>query len=256
MNIIIIEDEVQTAWDLRHTIERLRPDFVVQAVLDSVESGLDWFSGHEQPDLIFSDIQLGDGMAFDIFNKIILTCPVIFCTAYDEYAILAFRNNGIDYLLKPVDEKLLEESLAKMDMLKKPSAGNYDSSLVYRVIKDIEQNTKNYKSSFLVSYRDKLIPVVVENISFFSIQNELLQLHTKDNKMYLLNYKLDYLEMIVDPKLFYRANRQTLLAYSAIKEVEHYEDRKLLVQLVTKTSEPIIVSKARASDFIKWMEGR
>ena len=256
MNIIIIEDEVQTAWDLRHSIERLRPDFIVQAVLDSVESGLDWFSDHEQPDLIFSDIQLGDGTAFDIFNKIILTCPVIFCTAYDEYAILAFRNNGIDYLLKPVDEKLLERSLAKMDMLKKPVARDYDSSLVYRVIKEIEQNTKNYKSSFLVSYRDKLIPVVIENISFFSIQNELLQLHTRDNKIYLLNYKMDYLETIVDPKLFYRANRQTLLAYSAIKEVEHYDDRKLLVHLVTKTNEPIIVSKARASDFIKWMESR
>ena len=141
-------------------------------------------------------------------------------------------------------------------MLKKPAAREYDSFLVYRVIKEIEHNTKNYKSSFLVSYRDKLIPVVIENISFFSIQNELLQLHTRDNKIYLLNYKLDYLETIVDPKLFYRANRQTLLAYSAIKEVEHYDDRKLLVHLVTKTNEPIIVSKARASDFIKWMEGR
>src|SRR5882672_66041 len=99
MNIIIIEDEVQTAWDLQHSIEKLRPDFIVQAVLDSVESGLAWFSEHEQPDLIFSDIQLGDGMAFEIFNKIVLGCPVIFCTAYDEYAIPAFRNNGIDYLL-------------------------------------------------------------------------------------------------------------------------------------------------------------
>jgi DNA-binding LytR/AlgR family response regulator len=157
-------------------------------------------------------------------------------------------------LLKPVYEKLLECSLAKMDMLKKPAARDYDFSLVYRVIKEIEQNTKNYKSSFLVSFRDKLIPVVIENISFFSIQNELLQLHTRGNKIYLLNYKLDYLETIVDPKLFYRANRQTILAYSAIKEVEHYDDRKLLVHLFIKTNEPIIVSKARASDFIKWME--
>ena len=123
------------------------------------------------------------------------------------------------------------------------------------MLKDIEQNTKNYKSSFLVSYRDKLIPVVIENICFFGIQNELLQLYTKDNKLYLLNYKLDYLETIVDPKLFYRANRQTLLAYSAIKEVEHYYDRKLLIHLVIPITEPVVVSKAKASDFIKWMEG-
>jgi DNA-binding LytR/AlgR family response regulator len=256
MNIIIIEDEVQTAWDLRHSIEMLRPSFNVLAVLDGVESSLEWLSNNVQPDLIFSDIQLGDGMAFDIFNKIILGCPIIFCTAYDEYAILAFRNNGIDYLLKPVDEKGLERSLAKFDMLKKPAVNDYDFSMIHRVLKDIEQNTKNYKSSFLVSYRDKLIPVVNENICFFSIQNELLQLYTMDNKIYPLNYKLDYLETMVDPKLFYRANRQTLLAYSAIREVEHYYDRKLLIHLVTQTSGPIIVSKGRASDFIKWMEAR
>ena len=104
--------------------------------------GHDWFSENPQPDLIFSDIQLGDGMAFDIFNKIELTCPVIFCTAYDEYAIHAFRNNGIDYLLKPVDEKMLEKSLAKIDLLKKPVSQGYDPFALYKVLKDIEQNTK------------------------------------------------------------------------------------------------------------------
>lgn len=256
MNIVIIEDEVQAAWDLRQSIERLRPGFVIKAVLDSVESGRDWFSANPQPDLIFSDIQLGDGMAFDIFNELDLTCPVIFCTAYDEYAIHAFRNNGIDYLLKPVDEKVLEKSLAKIDLLKKPASQEYDPSLVHKVLKDIEQNTKNYKSSFLVAYRDKLILVRLEDICFFKIQNEQLQLHTKDNKIYFLNYKLDYLQTIIDPKLFYRANRQTLIAYSAIKEVEHYYDRKLLIHLLGQTNDSVIVSKARASDFLKWIENR
>lgn len=254
MNIIIIEDEIQTAWDLKQSIEKLRPGLIVKAVIDSVESGHEWFAENKQPDLIFSDIQLGDGMAFDIFNKIELTCPVIFCTAYDEYAILAFRNNGIDYLLKPVDEKALEKSLVKIDSLKKPADHEYVPSLINKALMEIEKNIKNYKNSFLVPYRDKLIPVVVENICFFRIQNEQLQLHTKDNKIYFLNYKLDYLETIIDPKLFYRANRQMLVSYSAIKEVEHYYDRKLLVHLITPTSEPVIISKAKASDFLKWME--
>ena len=256
MNVVIIEDEVQTAWDLQQSIERLRPGFVVKMVLDSVESGHEWFLENPQPDLIFSDIQLGDGMAFDIFNRIELTCPVIFCTAYDEYAIQAFRNNGIDYLLKPVDERMLEKSLAKIDLLKKTTSNAYDSSVIYKVLKDLEQNTKNYKSSFLVPYRDKLIPVPIEDICFFRIENERLQLHASDNIVYFINYKLDYLQTIVDPKLFYRANRQILLAYSAIKEVEHYYDRKLLIHLYVENNEPVIVSKGRAADFIKWMESR
>lgn len=254
MNVIIIEDELQSARDLKHSIETLRPYFIIQSILDSVETGLDWFLHHPPPDLIFSDIQLGDGLAFDIFKKIPITCPVVFCTAYDEYAINAFQHNGIDYLLKPINEKQLAKSLDKIDLLKKSAGNIYDTELLHKLLRELETNAKNYKSNFLVSYREKLIPVHIDDVSCFSIHDNTVQLHTRDNKTYSLPYTLDHLESIINPQLFYRANRQWLVAYCAIKEVEHYFDRKLLIKLYQTGLEPLIVSKAKASEFLQWME--
>lgn len=256
MNVVIIEDEVQTAWDLEQTIKGLRPDVVVDTIIDSVESGLEWFSKNPQPDLILSDIQLGDGLAFDIFSAIEIECPVIFCTAYDEYAIEAFRHNGIDYLLKPVKDELLGKSLAKINLLNKAARGNQHASLLNQLLKEIGAGFKSYKSTFLVSFREKMIPVSVADIAFFNISDEMVQLHTQDNKQYRLNYTLDYIESVIDPVLFYRVNRQHLVAFSNIREIEHYFDRKLIVTLFHPRAEPLLVSKARASDFLKWMENR
>jgi DNA-binding LytR/AlgR family response regulator len=256
MNIVIIEDEMRTANDLRESIEMARAEFRVKAILDSVEAALEWFSKNEPPDLIFSDIQLGDGLAFDIFRKIDIGCPVIFCTAYDEYAIEAFQNNGIDYLLKPVNEIQLEKSMAKIDLFKNSVTKQYSTALLAQLLRELENKTKNYKTSFLVSYRDKMIPVNIQDIALFSTHNDLTYLHTKDNKQYQLNYSLEHLEKITDPILFYRANRQILLAYNAIKEVAHYFDRKLLIKLTQPNAEPVSISKAKASDFLRWMENR
>ncbi len=252
--MLIIEDEWQTALDLKNAIENVRPSYVIQTILDSVESGLEWFSGHASPDLVFSDIQLGDGLAFDIFRRASITCPVIFCTAYDEYAINAFQHNGIDYLLKPVSEKHLAKSLEKIDLFIKPPAYRFDISSIQRLLQELESNKKSYKSNFLVSYREKMIPINVDDICFFCIRNNSTQLHTKDNKTFTVPQTLEYLEAMLDPQLFYRANRQSLVAFSAIKEVEHYFERKLLVKLHQPGLEPIIISKGKASDFLQWMD--
>lgn len=254
MNIVIIEDEVQTAWDLQNSIQALQPDYKVIAVIDSVETGIEWFNNNQQPDIIFSDIQLGDGLAFEILQQVQLTCPVIFCTAYDEYALRAFQNNGIDYLLKPVKEELLKKSFNKINFLKTLSKNVYDNSLLNKLIKEITENSQAYKSTFLVSYREKMIPVSIGDIIFFRIVNDTVELSTNSNQQYRLSYSLDYIESIVDPKLFYRANRQYLLAYKAIKEVENYFDRKLLIRLAQLNAEPVIVSKAKSSDLLKWLE--
>ena len=254
MNIVIIEDEVQTAWDLQNSIQALQPDYKVIAVIDSVETGIKWFSNNEQPDLIFSDIQLGDGLAFEILQQFQLTCPVVFCTAYDEYALKAFQNNGVDYLLKPVEEELLKKSFDKINILKTPSKNIYDSSLFSKLIKEITENIQSYKSTFLVSYRDKMIPVNVSDIIFFRIIADAVELSTNSNQQYRLSYSLDYIESIVDPKFFFRANRQYLLAYKAIKEVENYYDRKLLIRLANVNAEPVIVSKAKSSELLTWLE--
>lgn len=169
MDVVIIEDEIQTAWDLQNSIQTLRPDFRIVAVIDSVEAGIEWFHDREQPDIIFSDIQLGDGLAFDILRRVQVVCPVIFCTAYDEYAIQAFQNNGIDYLLKPIKEELLKKSLDKLDLFKKPLKNNYNTAFLDQLIKEITGNIKLYKSTFLVSYREKMIPVNIADIIFFEL---------------------------------------------------------------------------------------
>ncbi len=253
MKIVIIEDEVQTAWDLQNSIQELQPDCKVVATLDSVEAGLEWFSNNEQPDLIFSDIQLGDGLAFEILQQVKLTCPVIFCTAYDEYALTAFQNNGVDYLLKPIKQESLKKSLDKINHFKNPK-NNKNSLSLQDLIEAITNNFKSYKSTFLVSFRDKTIPVNSNDIIFFKITDDAVELCTKSNDRYRLPYSLDHIESMVDPKLFYRANRQYLIAYHAIKEVENYFDRKLLIKIDQPNSEPIIVSKAKSRDLLMWLE--
>ena len=255
MNVLIIEDELQTARDLRHCIENLRPSFVVDTIIDSVETGLEWFSSHPYPDLVFSDIQLGDGLSFEIFKQMPVRCPVVFCTAYDEYAIKAFQHNGIDYLLKPVTEEQLAKSLDKVELLLKPSDYRFNMPSFQKLLQDLESHTKKYKSTFLVSYREKMIPINIEEISCFSVHDNSVLLHTKDSKIFAVVHTLDYLETVVNPALFYRVNRQWLVAYSAIREIEHYFDRKLLVKLHSPGLEPVIVSKAKASQFLKWIEG-
>jgi DNA-binding LytR/AlgR family response regulator len=254
MNIVIIEDEKNIAWDLKNSIERLRPASVVHQVLDSVKAGKEWFELHPMPDLIFSDIQLCDGIAFDIFRNLRLSCPVIFCTAFDEYAIDAFRHNAIDYLLKPIDEKALQQSLAKIEMFRQNKDSVIDPAALSNALQAIAQQRQPFKQSLLVVHRDKLIPVPVSTVAYFQLQHESLRLYTNDNHAWLINDSLDHLEQLLDPARFYRANRQTLVSYPAIKEIELYADRKLLVHLTIRSNEPIIVSKARATDFIHWME--
>lgn len=255
MKIVIIEDEVQTAWDLQNSIQQLQPGCKVVATLDSVEAGLEWFSHHEPPDLIFSDIQLGDGLAFEILQQVKLTCPVIFCTAYDEYALRAFQNNGVDYLLKPIKQESLKKSLDKFNLFKNPGHNN-NGLWLQDLMEEITKNFKSYKSTFLVSFRDKMIPVNSNDILFFKITDDAVELCIKSNDRYRLPWSLDHIETMVDPKLFYRANRQYLIAYHAIKEVENYFDRKLLIKIDPLNPEPIIVSKAKSADLLKWLENR
>src|SRR3989337_1888651 len=230
MNIIIIEDEVQSAWDIQHCIKELRPDFAVNAILDSVETSVEWLLTHEHPDLIISDIRLGDGLSFEIFKRIALECPVSFGTAYDEYAIQAFRSNGIAYVLKPVSESALEESLRKIESLARTFSRSVDTALIDSLRLAIEAKSK-YRSTLLVSYRNEMIPVRVEDIAFFAIEEDSTILRTVHGKKYRISETLEHLESSVDPKNFFRANRQYLVAHQAVIKIEHFNARKLLLEL-------------------------
>jgi DNA-binding LytR/AlgR family response regulator len=250
MNVLIIEDELQTAWDLKQILIRLRPNFEVLDILDSVETAKEWFSEHLAPDLIFSDIKLGDGLAFEIFQDLELTTPIIFCTAFDEYLLQAFKTNGIDYILKPIQEKEVSASIQKLENLKmhstlpgRPSLQNISREIL----------GTNYKNTFIVSFREKLYPIEASNILVFKIADNNTDLHTADHKRYSVPYTMDHLEKVLDPDKFYRANRQTILARHAIAEIEHYVERKLLVYLKS-VKEPVIISKAKSSHFLSWLE--
>lgn len=254
MRILILEDEQKTAQDLKATIGEIVPDANFVALLDSVEGAVQWFANNPAPDLAFFDIQLGDGLSFDIFKECEVSCPVIFCTAFDEYALQAFQANGIDYILKPFDRESVNRALEKVKNLEnffQQREGRQE-----RIANLLESVQPNLKTTFMVAQRDKLIPIAVKDIAYFYIEHEIAFLYTFDNRRFIIDHTLEELEGIVDPKQFYRANRQFLINGKSVLEVEQYFARKLLLKLNTPTKEQVLVSKAKATSFLRWMEQR
>ncbi|MCB0372309.1 MAG: response regulator transcription factor [Muricauda sp.] len=254
MDILIIEDEPTTAKDLEATIRSLDPALNVVAVVDSIAEGLEWFGRNAQPDLILSDIQLADGLSFELLNQIEVSCPVIFCTAYDEYAIRAFEANGIDYLLKPIDQNKLSESLQRYHLLSSHFLNT--NPHLNELIKKVNDQFKTYRTSFLISFQDKMIPVGVNDIAYFFTDSGVTKLVTLGGKGYIVSFTLEQLEQMVDPKLFFRANRQFIISYRAIGSAEPYISRKTAINLLIETPTQILVSKKRSSVFLNWLRER
>jgi two-component system, LytTR family, response regulator LytT len=253
MRIVIVEDEAKTAADLKSTLQKIDHTITVLAILDSIETSVEYFNLQGIPDLVFMDIQLADGLSFEIFKTVNISCPVIFCTAFDEYAIEAFKVNGIDYILKPFNDKNIANSLQKVKQLESHFTSQ---NVLLKNISEVLSRPKAYKSGFLISYKGKMLPVSIADIACFYIQDELSFLVTFANLKYPIDYTLDEIETMIDASQFYRANRQFIIHYSAIKELEHYFARKLVVKVLVTVPESIVVSKAKASDFLRWMENR
>ncbi|OJV53617.1 MAG: DNA-binding response regulator [Bacteroidetes bacterium 43-16] len=252
MNIIIIEDERLTAEDLKDIITDNNPDCQVIKILSSVKEAVDYLQANPQPDLIFSDIQLGDGLSFEIYKKVKINVPIVFCTAYDEYALTAFETNGIHYILKPFDEGKIAEAIEKFKTLKNSFHSEEDHSLTK--VLDLLQNKQNENSgSILVYQQDKVIPVKLKNIALFYIKNEVTHLLTFDQKVYYVNKSLDEVQQTCGYD-FYRANRQFILNREAIKEVSQTLSRKISVSLKFDFDEDILVSKEKMTDFLTWLK--
>jgi len=250
MKIVIIEDEQLTADDLAKTILKLTSEAQIIAKLHSVEDAIVWFKKNEHPDLIFSDIQLGDGLCFEIFKSQSITSPVIFCTAYDEFALSAFKANGIDYILKPFDEEAIANAITKYKELEKRFSGN---TLQFENIIELFENKKRQKKgSILVYHKDKILPVRIDDIALFYLDNEITYMITFDQKSYTINKPIDELEKIAGDE-FYRANRQYLIHRKAIKEASQYFARALSVTLIFPFKETIKVNKVKVSDFLTWL---
>lgn len=251
MKVIIIEDEPRTARELSGILENLDSSIEVITILTSVVGAIKWFAEHTAPDLIFSDIQLGDGLCFEIFKEVQLNVPIVFCTAFDEYAIHAFESNSIDYLLKPLEEEMVERSLLKFNRIKAHySPDAYGSNLN----KVLVQMDGAYKQSILVHYRDKIIPVKVAEICYVYATAGVTILHTIGDQDYTVPFTIDQLEAMLNPQLFFRANRQFITNRNLIQDIEHYFNRRLFLKLQCETPVKIIVSRLKVQDFLLWVE--
>ncbi|KRT14583.1 two-component system response regulator [Pedobacter ginsenosidimutans] len=251
MKIVIIEDEEVVAHDLELNIRKLTNGPLEIVQLRSVKESIDYFGSAIAPDLIFSDIQLGDGLSFEIFVARPMSVPVIFCTAYDEYALDAFKANGIDYILKPFTIGILGAALQKYKDLKKVLSS--DQTPQYDALLQLLGLKESYKaSSILVHAKDKIIPVKIEDIAMFYVRNEITHLLTFSGTCYYPNKNLDELERSLG-SYFFRANRQFLICRKAITDVSSFFSRKLSVNLNIPFDEKVIVSKAKASQFLEWL---
>lgn len=250
MNIIIIEDEKPAARLLQRKVEKL--GFQVSTLLHSVEESIHWFNSNTHPDLIFLDIQLSDGLSFEIFETIDIKSAVIFTTAYDEYALRAFKLNSIDYLLKPIDEDDLETAVNKF---KSRNAAAPVLSLDFEMIKKMLVNPaeRNYRKRFTIKMGQQLKMVGIEEVECFFSENKGTYLHTHDNRDYLLDITLEQLETELDPKDFYRVSRKFIVPMKAIKEIQIYSNSRLKVVLPTYRDDEVIVSRERVADFKEWL---
>jgi len=250
MKAIIIEDETVAAHALQTLIGEVDPGIGVIAVLQSIDESEEWFQTNPLPDLVFMDIHLADGSAFSIFEKVNISCPIIFTTAYDEYALKAFEVNSIDYLLKPINKQDLKRAIDKYKNFSFHPDSNTD--LINKLLKSLKQDTTSFKSYFLVPEKDKLIPLATQDIAYIGIDAKMVKAVTFDSHTYYLDLVLDDLMRQLDPSLFFRANRQYIIAHRAVKDISLWFGSKLSVNLTVPTPERIVVSKARVGEFKTW----
>jgi two-component system response regulator LytT len=249
MNIIIIEDEKPAARLLQRKVAQL--GFKISALLHSVEESIAWFSENEHPDLIFLDIQLSDGLSFEIFENVKISSAVIFTTAYDEYALRAFKLNSIDYLLKPIDEDELKVAVDKFQMQlskKEPLLLNFE-----QIRSMFAPSEKIYKSRFTVKIGLQLKIINSDEIECFFSENKGTYIHTFENRDYLIDTPLEVLEEDLCPKNWYRISRKFIVPLASVKEILVYSNSRLNIILPTFKGEDVIVSREKVSDFKNWM---
>lgn len=249
MNIIIIEDEKPAARLLQRKVEKL--SLQVNTMLHSVEESITWFQNNAHPDLIFLDIQLSDGLSFEIFEQIDIKSAVIFTTAYDEYALRAFKLNSIDYLLKPIDEDELEVAINKFKARTQVQNFSLDFEAIKRML--VNPVEKEYKKRFSVKIGQQLKVISIDEVECFYSENKGTYIHTFDNRDYLIDATLEVLETEINPKDFYRVSRKFIVPLKAVKEIQVYSNSRLKIILPTYKDDEIIVARERVSDFKEWI---
>lgn len=248
MKVVLVEDEHFAAEKLAQLLQKIEPDINIIQVLESVEESANWFSDNPPPDLIFMDIQLDDGISFEIFDAIKIDTPIIFTTAFDEYAIRAFKVNSVDYLLKPIEEKALETALSKFKNLHSEK-----QDFTERISKVIEQISTKYKSRFFLKIGTHFQSIQVPEICCFFVEERNTFLNTISGKTYDLDFSLEQLQKIIDPNKFFRVNRNYFVNINCISKINSYSTNRLKLQLRNNSADGIIVSRDKVGEFKQWM---
>ncbi len=252
MRILLVEDERRTAQLLREFILKLNPTHEILAICDSIEDTVWVLKGESHPpDLIFMDIELSDGLSFEIFKQAVVPCPVIFCTAHDHYALQAFRNHGIAYLLKPFSEKDIREAFEQHQRLQ--AFFNQSPAQVQSAIAEITPPATT-QDQFLVRFRDKMIPVQVADIVAFIRQEEFVLLYHIDGRSFTVTQSLDDMGVVLPPSDFFRINRRAIVQRKWVKEISNSPNRKIALSMAIALPGPLVVSRLKVSGFLKWME--
>ena len=254
INALIIEDEKPAAEHLLKLINSCVHEISVEGIIDSVSGAVKWFNKNRQPDLVFMDIQLSDGLCFEIFDYVKIGCPVIFTTAYEEYAIKAFKVNSIDYLLKPVNENGLNFAIKKFLSHGKQTNKTYGDLFDYQVGQVMQLLAKRYKSRFVVNAGAHIRSLEVEKITCFYSLEKNTYLLDNTGRSYDINYVLDQLEQLTDPDIFFRINRKYLVNRNKITDIITYSSTKLKIKIDHISDDDIFISRSRTKDFKLWLD--
>ncbi len=247
---LIIEDEEPAALRLGKMLTGIEPSVQILDTLDSVESSVRWLGENPSPDLIMLDIQLADGLSFDIFRQVDVESWVIFTTAYDEYAVRAFELNSIDYLLKPVSREKLEQSIRKYHSM----TGNRPKIDIQALLDSIEGKRERYKKRFAVNIGSRIVSVETSSVAWFYTLEKSTYLCTDDNRNYPVDFSLEHLEELLDPEKFFRINRQYLVGYSAIRRIHILSKSRVKIEVQPPSKEDLLVATARTHEFRLWLD--
>lgn len=253
LNVLIIEDEEPAAKRLQKMLKEIEPDINVLENIVSVSSAIKWFKNNPAPDLVFSDIQLSDGISFDIFKSVEVTSPIIFTTAYDQYAIEAFKVNSIDFLLKPIKKEDLEKAVAKFHKVTAAPA-KAPAIDINKLLQSFNPaGGTEYKKRFVVRYGEHIKTINIEDVVYFYTEDKVNFLCTRDSRRFVVDYNLDTLESTLDPKTFFRINRQYIIGIHSIGEMLAYTKSRVLIKLNPPAKHETIVSTERSADFKLWL---
>lgn len=248
MNVLILEDESRAANYLELLILKVAPEMKVIAKLESVREAVPFLSTHPEIALIFADVQLADGLSFEIFEQVTVSCPIIFTTAYDHYAIEAFKTNGIDYLLKPVEEDRLKKAIEKVKLFSSAHAVDKIMSITNII------GGKTFKSRFMVKVGDKIKSIPVEEILAFYSLDKATYIHTSGNRDYCIDYSVDQVETLLDPETFFRINRKYIVSIHACSNILAWTNSRLRLKIEGINDDDIIVARERVQDFKEWLD--